>query len=236
MGMPEVLSTKELEPHLLEKAKAAGIHIYERAFISVQPVGQVAVSISNERAGSKELNVAFTSANAVKYGAESLNNVSDDMTVKVFCLTGKTKTAVEEHFQNVSIAGLATDAASLADVIISSKVKEIIFFCGDKRMDELPGRLKEAGIKISEAVVYRTLETPVQINDEPEAILFFSPSAVESFFSINQTAANTVCFAIGTTTAEKISAHGIHNIIISPEPTQEQMIEEVINHFSEKKR
>ena len=91
--------------------------------------------------------------------------------------------------------------SALADSIIKTSIKNIVFFSGDQRRDELPEKLKKNHIEVEEIVVYKTIETPEPISKSYNAILFFSPSAVQSFFSKNTINDSTQIFAIGSTTA-----------------------------------
>jgi uroporphyrinogen-III synthase len=60
-------------------------------------------------------------------------------------------------------------------------------------------------------------------------ILFFSPSAVESYLKDN-TIKKETCFCIGETTAEAL--HKItKNIIIAEQPSIEDVIEDVIEEY-----
>ncbi|HEX5668158.1 MAG TPA: uroporphyrinogen-III synthase, partial [Chitinophagaceae bacterium] len=65
-----------------------------------------------------------------------------------------------------------------------------------------------------------------------DGIIFFSPSAVESFFSMNQISNNTICFAIGDTTANALKQHTNNRIMVAKNPRQEDVIAMVIDHFS----
>jgi uroporphyrinogen-III synthase len=55
------------------------------------------------------------------------------------------------------------------------------------RKETLPQALKEGGIKFNEIEVYQTALAPFKISDQEnfDAIMFFSPSAVESYLSNN---------------------------------------------------
>jgi uroporphyrinogen-III synthase len=57
----------------------------------------------------------------------------------------------------------------------------------------------------------------VKLNEKPEIILFFSPSAVRSFFSVNDISSETAMIAMGTTTAAAVKQYTEHPVIISPE-------------------
>jgi uroporphyrinogen-III synthase len=176
----------------------------------------------------------FTSSNAVtavkRYLNEYINYLPPQW--KIFCLSGRTKEVLEENEELFgSIEATAPSVADLAKQIVSSRVKEVLFFCGDRRRDELPILLQKAGVIVHEVVVYETIETPVKAADDYHAVLFFSPSAVQSFFSVNQLKENTVCFAIGQTTAKSVTQFTQNKLSISKEPTQEALLSEVIHYF-----
>lgn len=235
MAKHKVLSTKKLEPSLVEQAKENDIEIIEQEFISIKSIRDQAildkiVSLTNDQI----FNIALTSANAVD-ALNSYMHVGDTYYVfkwKIFCLSGKTKEAVlNARLLEKNIVGEATNARGLAKEIISQGVKEIIFFCGNKRRDELPSILKEAGIKVHEVVIYETVETPEISIADSDAVLFFSPSAVQSFFSVNTLKKDTVCFAIGQTTADSIADFIDNKIIVSEAPSQEMMLASVKFYF-----
>jgi uroporphyrinogen-III synthase len=68
-----------------------------------------------------------------------------------------------------------------------------------------------------------------------DGIAFFSPSAVESFFSINTVPEATRLFAIGETTAASISAYCSNPVVISDSPEKEALVRRMIDYFQLKK-
>ena len=233
MAKYKVLSTKKLEPSLVKQAKVDDIQIIEQAAIKVNPI------LSKEKwkeifqiIESKKEFIVFTSSNAVNAVQKYLNDYTNpfDIKWKIFSLTGKTKDAVE-----ASSLGFVIEkgwyAKELAEKIIASNVSEIVFFCGDKRREVLPKILREAGITVHEIVVYETILTPVVLKGAVDAVLFFSPSAVQSFFSVNQLTQDVVCFAVGQTTAETIRKFILNKIVISDHPAQEEVLGSVKNYF-----
>ena len=235
MATHKVLSTKKLDPSLIKEAEQNGIKIIEQEAIKVNPI------VSKEKwqeifqvLESNKQFVVFTSSNSVyaveKYLNEYVNHMQPNW--KIFSLARKTRQALEDNLDAFgTIIATADDANALAEKIIAANVDEVIFFCGDRRRDELPKVLKMAGIKLHEVVVYETVETPVACKDYYDAVLFFSPSAVNSFFSVNQLKKDVVCFAIGQTTADSIAAASRSKIIITKTPSQEALLQEVINYF-----
>ena len=235
MAKHKVLSTKKLGPSLIDVAKENGIDIIEQEAIKVNPI------LSKEKwqkilglLQSKKQFAVFTSSNAVlsvkKYLHEYVNPFQTNW--KIFSLSGKTKEVLDENAGLFgTIIGTADNSKSLAEKIVTEKINEVIFFCGNKRREELPNILKNAGIKVQEVVVYETVETPAICDDDFDGILFSSPSAVQSFFSVNQLKNSVVCFAIGQTTAESITAFAKNKIFISKTTSQEALLQEVINYF-----
>ena len=236
MAKYKVLSTKRLLDSLVKQAKENDIEIIEKEFIYVEPIiTEEKVKEVLDLAHSDKEYIAFTSANGVHPFKKYLH-YKDNYYVagwKIFCLAGKTKEELSESYAKLigEIIDTAEDARTLAQKIIRSGVKEIIFFCGNKRRDELPSILKNAGLIVHEVTVYNTHEMPTMITDEIDGILFFSPSAVNSFFSVNQLKKNTVCFAIGQTSADVLSNFTDNKIIVSEFPSQEKMMASVNIYF-----
>jgi uroporphyrinogen-III synthase len=143
-----------------------------------------------------------------------------------------TKQLVAEAFSRDGIKGTANNASLLADQIIQDGATEVYFFCGDQRRDELPHKLRTGNINVNEVTVYHTKHQPQKIDKEYDGVLFFSPSAVESFFSVNKPQSKTILFAIGSTTADAIRKFSSNKLIIAEQPGKESLAEEMIAYFS----
>ncbi|MEO8174199.1 MAG: uroporphyrinogen-III synthase, partial [Sediminibacterium sp.] len=150
----------------------------------------------------------------------------------IYCMGYKTKQLVTEYFGDQSIADTADNAADLADKIIENEEpEEVIFFCGNQRRDDLPAKLRAHHISVNEITVYETIALNHTVEKVYDGILFFSPSAVESFFSKNTIPENTVLFAIGNTTAKTIHRYCTNRIMISEQPGKDELIEQAIAYF-----
>lgn len=235
MAKYKVLSTKKLEPSLVAKAKENNIEITEQEFIAVKPIiskdkrAEITSWIMNPHIH----HVAFTSANAV-YAVKNYGPGDSSPFIPnrdIFCISGRTTSALEPLVSKERIVATAAYGKDLAQKIIEHGVKEIVFFCGDRRRDELPAILSDAGIKVHEVVVYETSETPVVITDEVRGVLFFSPSAVQSFFSANQLKKDVACFAIGATTADALRDFTDNKVIVSEATSQESILAAVRDYF-----
>jgi uroporphyrinogen-III synthase len=214
----------------MEQASAVGIHIDNIDFIRTEPL------LSREKAAAlnklPEADFVFTSTNA----AEALHKLLQQFpnpfpSSNVYCMAGRTAGKVKILFPELTVRATGNKAAELAEKIIADGSKEVIFFSGNLRRDELPVLLREKGIQVNELEIYKTYHTPVHVDDQYNGILFFSPSAAESFFSINQINQNAICFAIGDTTAAALRQYTNNRIMAAVNPRQENMIAMVIEHF-----
>jgi uroporphyrinogen-III synthase len=261
-----ILSTRPLEPFLLEQAAQKNIRIDTLSFIVTEPISDPALTRRVRELRSQSLTAIFTSMNAVEAVASLLEQQpapgqgqsstvppastqgqsptappdpgqgpsptsSPGPSWTIFCIGGATRKLLQAQFRASTIAGTAPDASALAGVILEHSPSEVFFFCGDQRRDALPEKLQAAGTTVHEWVVYRTTETPRTVEEAYDGVVFFSPSAVRSFFSVNTLPENTTLFAIGHTTAGAIRSHVNNSVITSAIPEKEALVRQMIAHF-----
>jgi uroporphyrinogen-III synthase len=116
----------------------------------------------------------------------------------------------------------------------------------DRANPDLPRLLRNYGAEVTEVVAYRTV-TPVNLDDEKiasilngevEAILFFSPTAVEHFVGVVgneklQDLQNRVAIAaVGPITANALQQSGVHNLLMAEDTTTDAVIAILNNHFA----
>jgi uroporphyrinogen-III synthase len=226
-----ILCTRPLGRSLITEVREQGIEIDELSFIRTEPIQSIEVQQEIEQAFLLTVPVVFTSMNAV----EAVAYFQEDSRPEwdIYCIGNTTAKLVSKYFGEQHIAGTAVDAASLAELIVEVGVTgELIFFCGDQRRDELPRVLREHDIEVNEITVYQTIALPHKIEKDYRGILFFSPSAVESFFTKNKLPQETILFAIGNTTATEIRKHTRNKILISDEPGKENLVRKMIDYFA----
>ncbi len=171
--------------------------------------------------------VVFTSSNAVKSVANYLQDQRPDWTI--FCIGNTTYKLARKYFGEENIKQTASTAKALAEKIIPLiDCRELTFFCGNLRRNELPDTLRQKGITVTEIVVYYTSLIPVKVEKKYDAVLFFSPSAAESFFSQNSIPEKTTLFVMGKTTAESIKKYAANKIVTGHEPDKGKLIEQAI--------
>jgi uroporphyrinogen-III synthase len=224
-----ILSTRHVGEAWMKDALSQNISVDEIPFIKTNPLLTDKTLREIGQNLTKSSTVVFTSVNAVEAVALKLSSQGPNW--KIFCMGYATKQSVEKYFGEKSVAGIANNAKELAGEIINAKIKDVIFFCGDQRRKELQQLLKQNKIEVNEIIVYETVVTPQKIERNYDGILFFSPSAVRSFFQKNQLNNETVLFAIGNTTADEIKKFTTNKIVISDEPEKRILLEKVISYF-----
>ena len=217
----KILSTKKLLPNQKQLLSDANFEVIEDDFIQTKAKDFELKKVNQ--------NLIFTSQNAVQ---SILNHpkVEDLKSKNVFSVGMKTKDLLTENgFNVVAYTGYASDLAEIISLIYSTE--SFTFFSGNLRRDILPTTLKENGIKFNEIEVYETELTSIKITSKIDGILFFSPSAVESYLKLN-TIKDETCFCIGETTAEALEHKNIKNIIIADKPSIENVIEIVLENYN----
>ncbi len=212
-----LLSTGSLPDKAITAASKAAITLDVVPFIDIE------YTDANNRLPET---VVFTSVNAVIAVKRWLSEPPPNL--KVYCIGGATLEAVVETFGEQSVVGKAGSAGDLANLILAREngdKKKIVFFCGDRRREELPS------IGVTARTVYRTMLTPHRLERTYDGIAFFSPSAVESFFSVNAVAAEIPLFAIGSTTADVLRATCRNRVFTASEPDKSRLIDEMIDFF-----
>ncbi len=229
-----ILSTRPLAQTILQQAAEEAISIDQISFIETENC--YSQNDAKEILGFANMEIAtiFTSMNAAEAVIDLLDARGSQPTWIIYTLAGITGKIVKDYFVESEIFSTARNSTQLAEEIVRNDEKQVIFFCGDQRRDELPDMLSAHEIEMKEIVVYRTIEKPVKVETNYDGVLFFSPSAVKSFFSINKTEATTVLFAIGKTTAEELTLHSSNKILIGTHPNKELLANQAMQYLKSK--
>lgn len=220
--MNSILSTKKLLENQKQIILDHSISLVEENFIETKTKEFKLENINQ--------NLIFTSQNAVlsllqNPGWETIKNKP------VFCVGLKTQELLtSKGFNVIAFTGYAADLAEIISLVYAKET--YTFFTGNLRRDILPNTLKENEITFNEIEVYETSLISKKITTKVNGILFFSPSAVESYLKLN-TIKDEICFCIGESTSEILEDKNIHNIIIADKPSVENVINEVIEHYKQ---
>lgn len=229
-----ILCTRALSRQLIKTAEEKGFRIDVVPFIRIEPLQSDELKNVIRDLSLRPITAVFTSMNAAEAVIKELNGVKPLWTL--FCIGSGTRDALVQYFGEGAIAGVANNASYLAHTIIKAGTcNEAVFFCGDQRRDELPLILSEGKIKVREVIMYRTIPVENKISQTYQGVLFFSPSAVKSFFSNNSIDPHTVLFAIGETTAGAIRKHTNNMVVISSEAGKESLVKTMIAFFDARK-
>lgn len=229
--MINVLSTGELSEDLQCHALRMGVSIDVIPFIRVKSL------LNPEKAGrisslsESKRTAIFTSKNAVLAVASVIAHAPE---WKFYCIDGATCQNIIRHWGAGSIKGIAADGKELARLILKDNAQNtnspLLFFCGSRRLKNIPEALEKAKVPFEELTVYETIKTPATVNYRYDAILFYSPSGVDSFFSENE-AKDAILFSIGKTTQKALAKHNVKNktIVLTQQADKARMIDFIIN-------
>nr|WP_321232979.1 hydroxymethylbilane synthase [uncultured Psychroserpens sp.] len=171
-------------------------------------------------------NVIITSKNAVEalltnFSAEELKFEN------IYCVGRRTKRLVERKIGKVKHT--ENNSKALAKYLVDYiEGTEVTYFCSDIRLDELPTILNENNIEVTEVTAYETKYDSVKIKDTIKAVMFYSPSTVQSYKQENDD--DIIAFCIGETTAKEASRH-FEDVRVAKVPTVESVIELVNEHY-----
>lgn len=213
--MKSILSTKKLTLAQRGLILNAGVTVVDYDAIKIE-------SVSVELP-SKIENAIFTSQNGVNSFFE---NVRSSGVKNCFCVGEKTKALLEKNGQQV--VKMTNYGSELADYIVNNHSSEAFhFFCGNIRREVIPSELQKAGISLTEIEVYKTRLSPKKFEREFDAVLFFSPSGVQSFMKDNSPFEGCAFICIGETTASEAKKH-TKDAIVSNSTTVESVIAKAV--------
>lgn len=214
--MPSVLSTKMLTPAQKNLILHQGFSLVEYNAIQTTPLNKID-QLKNQRFE----NAIITSQKSVHIIKDLKLNFK-----QVFCVGKKTQQALEGlDYKVVEVANYGVD---LAEIITANYADlNFDFFCGEQRRESIPIKLTKANINFKEHHLYSTSANYKKFDRDFDAILFFSPSAVQSFFHLNPaTQAQLIC--IGKTTAKEASLFS-ENLLIANTTSIESCIVQLKN-------
>ncbi|HNR19029.1 MAG TPA: uroporphyrinogen-III synthase [Bacteroidia bacterium] len=230
-----ILSTKFMIESEIKRLHEVGIFFSFHPFITVESKNDNKTIEKTKQVFENTDNqtlFVFTSVNALRFLYLAQKYVTKNLkTAKVACIDGITLQNSYNFFDAKNVVIKAPNAAQLAEQITKSNFKKVIHFCGNISLGEVSDALTLTGKKAERFVVYETKLTPAKVKQKCHGILFFSPSAAESFYMENEPDADVVSFAIGATTAKEIIKHHNNEIIVCEKPSQHEMISKVIERF-----
>lgn len=211
--MSRLLSTKVLYGVHLARLESAGWEVEQYDAISIE-------LISTSVAPDDHV-LIFSSKNGVRGFLSSFSG-SDYSGLRCLCVGERTGDQLREH--GLHVLASAPSAGKLASLIRKQYSEDsFVYYCGNRRLDLIPDALNDLGTEWQEAVVYATRLNPRHFSSRPEAILFFSPSGVESYLARNEMG-GTWGYCIGPTTATFLRDH-TERVLCAKTPDLDSLID-----------
>lgn len=196
----------------------------------------------------------FTSSQAVRALARrskklgfSLEHVCTNFLVA--CVGPVTAEEASENNLKVHYVAHTHNGVALAEELGNRvRGKKVLLPRSDRAKRDLPDALKNQGAEVTEVVAYRTLRPAESdqekfkeiANGEADAILFFSPSAVEHFYQVfgdepfRALQHKMAIAAVGPVTAKALREVGVNRVIVSEDTTPTAVVEALEKHFATK--
>ena len=219
MSKVKILSTKKLSKKHKMKIKSEGLNYSEYDAISIEKV------IFDIPKPYK--NVVFSSLNAAKIVIKEVKWLKNS---SIFCVGKSTEKLLLKN--GIKCVKSAKNMQKLLIFIQkNSKNDDFLHFCGNLRLPIFSEKMKKWNKKFSELIVYQTKILKRKILYQPDAVLFFSPSAVKSYEAMNKMD-DLICFCIGKTTSNSIKKK-TKEIVHIKNPSIENLIIKTIKFFKE---
>lgn len=193
-----------------------------------------------------------TSAQAVRAVTERAGDLEQPLgaaagRLRVACVGPVTAEAARKAGLPVEYVALTHNGVALAKEL-GSKLRgaRVLVPRSDHANPDLPRALAQLGAEVREVIAYRTLrpaETDREglrniMGGEAEAILFFSPSAVQHFVELmgdgqlGQEQGQLAITAVGPVTAEALRRAGVPCAVVAEDTTTVSVVEALEGHFA----
>lgn len=233
--------TRELEAADVERARERGLEPV------IRPAIRIVLAPPNHRFSPPDNAIwIFTSKN----GVAGLSTQRESGAVlpdprALFAVGEKTAAALKtldlqaEWPAEENATGLAHLILRWIDLNVDESERRslaLVHWCGNRSRPELADTLQGAGYNLIRQTVYRTERASVQPPEPPvEAMLFYSPSAVEAVRHSNAWP-NPMprLYAIGPTTAEALSLESNHPVHMPEKPSTETLLDLVARDLNRK--
>jgi uroporphyrinogen-III synthase len=216
--MAKILSSKLLSDSSYERLLAAGHELTQYNAVEAETLPFSAASYPH---------YVCSSQNAVRALSEYSHRQDQAMlkSARWYCVGTQTAEALEQL--GFKVNHCSENAETLIEEVLKPLNDRILWFSGVRKTRALEQFINAKGCDYIDCyltrLVYKTFAGPY------DALLFFSPSGVESFLKVNEMG-RAHAFCIGETTAKAVRPH-TEALSVSPKATSMQLVLEVIKHF-----
>ncbi|GCD77659.1 uroporphyrinogen III methyltransferase [Thermaurantimonas aggregans] len=169
----------------------------------------------------KEEIYIFTSQNAV-FSVE--DNLKFFDTINCICIGGKTKKLAEERGYSVLFTGYTSEEL-IQKIQNFNTSKTFVHICASDRLEHISKYFQEnSHVKFKELITYKKIPKKIEKIEQPEFILAFSPSGLQSIYTtiVDKNKVTIIC--IGNTTSKKCEELGFKNYITATKPDKKEML------------
>jgi uroporphyrinogen-III synthase len=229
MEEQNILVTRKLSDRQCKYARSLGLNVIEKPALKFEFPARWD-DILKAIAEHPKSGWVFTSKNSVKALQRMIKSgLKMPAGIQLFAVGSKTQKALKNLDLEAKIP-YKQGSAHLAELIIEeAKSDSVIYFHGNLARDGMSRKLIKNNIEVIETEVYKTIIHPVELPPDPvEAILFYSPSAVEGF-KRGQGFGQPLppLFAIGPTTAKALEKETRQPVKIARRPDTKTLFQTV---------
>jgi uroporphyrinogen III methyltransferase/synthase len=194
----------------------------------------------------------LTSAQAVRAIAQRATDlgkpfVRTDSQLRVACVGPVTAEAARDAELSVAYVAVTHNGVGLANELRGKlQGAKVLLPRSDRANPDLPASLERFGARITEVIAYRTVRPTESDQDnlkkvaagQADAILFFSPSAVQHFAELagirqlRQFQDQLAVTAVGPVTAKALREVGVDRIVMASETTAASVIDALEKYFA----
>lgn len=211
--MRHLLSTKVLSDAEIRQLESAGWQVDHYDAISIE-FQKTAVTPEDHL-------LIFSSKNAVAgfFNSFSKRNFS---TSKCLCVGNGAAGMLTEKGMKV-LEAFPTAKELTACLAKKYSGDSFVYYCGNMRLNLIPDTLNDLGLSWQEATVYKTLLNPRKWDRVYDAVVFFSPSAVQSYVALNPMG-TAMGYCIGKTTGAALEKY-TNRILLPKTPDRKSLMD-----------
>ena len=185
--------------------------------------------------------IIFTSKVAVDHFFRLLNEMRIEMPpdTKYFCVGEATSKYLQKYIviRKRKLFVGERRAIDLLPFMTRHKHEKYLFPCSNVHRRELPTRMREKGMDLTESVIYKTVNADLSDleNIFYDMICFFSPSGIKSlYYNFPNFKQNDTRIAVfGPTTAKEAQKEGLRLDVVAPKPNMPSMTAAIEKYLKE---
>lgn len=163
----------------------------------------------------------FTSQNAILSVEKKLDFFNK---IDCICIDGKTKELAKEKGYTILFTGNSSKELTKKIQNFNTS-KTFVHICAYDRLEHISKFFQEKKyIKFKELIAYKKIPKKTEAIEQPDYILAFSPSGLQTIYTsiLDKNSVTVIC--IGKTTAQKCKEFGFKNCIAATKPDKTEML------------